>query len=88
MNQFKPLGGARKRDCRRKDNGTREGFTLRCFPIAHGWEAHLETDDGDMYYGDGQSSEPGSACNAAYRAMLEATGRTRTLGHGKGRAAV
>ena len=34
MNQFKPLGGARTRDTRRRDNGTRDTLTARIEPVA------------------------------------------------------
>ena len=85
MNQFKPLGGARTRDTRRRDNGTRDTLTARIEPVAGArWFATLEDTEADY---TAEASTPGCAVDAAYRAMLEATGRTRTLGHGKGRAA-
>lgn len=81
MKTWKPLGGARG-GARRTTGG--EGLTVRLWPIAQGWEAHLETDDGEMFYGEARDNEPGRAVNRAFQAYQEAKGKTRTKGHAKG----
>lgn len=66
-----------RRNPGRRDNGTREAFSVVVEPEhGGGWVALLETVDGDTYRGEG--SAVGTAVNAAYEAWQEARGLTRT----------
>ena len=68
--------GISKRDTRRKDNGTREGFSARFDPApGNKWICQIVEMDGGQY--EAECDRPSTALNSAISKYREATGRTR-----------
>ena len=68
--------GISKRDTRRKDNGTREGFSARFDPApGNKWMCQIVDMDGGQY--EAECDRPSTALNSAISKYREATGRTR-----------